>query len=152
MPFRIRAEEIASLDDRNFSDFMSRLLETEVQQLGIPLDRIDTSCSINDPDDGIDARIRDDDNIAGGPWIPSGLSVWQFKSGARLSAAEIAEEVGKPGPKAALEQGGSYRLVWSADKPPARIDQLQSGLAAEASEIGATNEYAAGRQGTVARR
>lgn len=143
MPFRITVQEIEGLDAHDFSDFMSRLLRSEAWRLGIPDDHVDTSCKINDPDEGIDARIRADDNIAGGPWIPPGLSVWQFKSGRSLDATEIAQEVGKPGPKAALEQGGSYRLVWSADKGAAELDKRQGALVAKASEIGAKNKEAA---------
>ncbi len=134
MPFRIRAEEIGRLNAHEFNEFMGRLLRSEAWRLGIPDDHVDTSCNINDPDEGIDARIRDDDNITGGPWIPPGLSVWQFKSGASLTLTEIAEEVAKPGPKAALEQGGSYRLVSSADKVAAELDKRQgAGTKADSS-------------------
>ena len=107
--FEVRSDEIQQLNNYQFRDVVNRLLRVEAARHDVAMAQVDTSLRDNDPDAGIDARV-----IAPEPlhshWLPSGLSVWQYKAG-KIRLEEVEREFNKPGVQEAIQRGGTYCLV-----------------------------------------
>lgn len=113
MAFRIQVREINQLDPYAFADVMNQCLEKEAARIGLPPSKVQTNLQVTEPDGGIDARVLD--AVAPRPSrIPSGTSVWQYKSGDILPS-EIKGEFEKPGVQKAVRQGAVYCLAVGRD-------------------------------------
>ena len=112
--FSISAKEIENLDAAKFTDVMNRLLKIEASGHKIPLADIHTTERINDPDGGIDAKIIKTPSNITSNWLPSGESIWQFKSG-NISPSEIKTEIEKQGVRKAINNGAYYCLAVNSD-------------------------------------
>lgn len=123
--YLLSSTDIDRLQESVFVDFLNHLLRAEGSATGILQTNIQTSLRIYDPDEGIDARIKDAPNNS--LWIPEGLSVWQFKEG-DASPSKIREEFGKPGVQEAVLQGGSYCFVIGTDPPGRRPAYRRSAI------------------------
>src|SRR5258708_2405147 len=125
-PFGIDNHDVTELSKEDLPSVLNRLLWLEGRRLGISPSNIETSLRLNDPDGGVDARVRAD--AVNCYWIPGGLSIWQFKAGRNITYASILEEVNKPGVRQGLAEGGTYCLAISADFNPAKIDEMKRWL------------------------
>jgi len=119
MAFEITAKEIAGLDPLRFVDFANHLILAECDKLSISPAAAKTSSEINVPDEGIDARIDDGKTTTEDRWIPSGLSVWQFKTGkAATRPGRLAKDAAKLGVISALKAGGHYTVAIGIQSGP----------------------------------
>jgi hypothetical protein len=104
---------ISGLGHEQFRAVLNRLLTVEACIHKVPLTDLDLSCRDNDPDAGIDARVR---------WPPGsshdvlrpGDTVLQYKSG-KITLADIEKEFSKPGVRKCLLNGGRYVLLVGHD-------------------------------------
>jgi hypothetical protein len=55
--FDIEERDIEYLTEPQFVDVLNRLLKAEAQKFGIPVQDVNTTMRLNDPDGGIDAQI-----------------------------------------------------------------------------------------------
>lgn len=111
--FDITADSIAPLDEREFVDLCNRLLQAEGAIHGMKPDEVGTSLRVKDPDGGVDARTENAPTSS--RWLPSGLTVWQCKSGKSAEPKDLKKEFKKPGVQAALKAGGSYVVLLGED-------------------------------------
>src|SRR5215469_37821 len=132
-PLHIDSDDVAALSKDEHPRMMNRLLGLEARRCHIPPSDVETSLHVNDPDGGIDARFRS--NEVENPWLPRGLSIWQFKAGSNITASDVLKEVKKPGVRQGLANGGTYCLVVSADFIPKKIDDIKSWLDAAIAEV-----------------
>src|SRR6266571_3920843 len=109
LPYEVTEEDISGLNAFEFADLMNRLLRAEVSRIGLSPIHVQTSLRVQDPDAGVDARVREVAHQS--PWVPQGLSVWQFKSGKDHEPADLRKEFAKPLVQEALKQGGTYLVV-----------------------------------------
>lgn len=145
-PFQIDSDDVARLSQIDLPRVLNRLIRAEADLLGVPFEGVQTSLRMNDPDGGIDARVRT--GGVGGRWLPAGVSAWQFKAQRKLTPAEMRKEVKKPGVRrtllraensaadagkddgldAANEGGRAYCLVLGGDPTPEEIEQMRTQL------------------------
>lgn len=103
----ITSADVAALDNHALRRVLNALLQAEADLHGVPLTDLDTTLRENDPDAGIDARIR---------WktqhevLRDGENVVQYKSG-KLTEKNLRDEFAKPGVQDALKRGGHYILM-----------------------------------------
>src|SRR6266699_3005711 len=90
-PFEIDNRDVTELSKEDLPIVLNRFLWLEGRRLGLPTSNIETSLRLNDPDGGVDARIRAE--AVDSYWIPGGPSIWQFKAGRNITSAGILEEV-----------------------------------------------------------
>lgn len=131
-PYGLSEEEIERLDQIRFVDFMNRLLRAEGHRAQILPTNVQTTLRINDPDAGIDARVRDAPDTS--RWIPKGLSVWQYKAGDIAPVEIYRNDPEKPGEfykasvQEAVQQGGSYCFVVGVDITPTKVKHREKAL------------------------
>jgi hypothetical protein len=104
---------ISGLGHEQFRAVLNRLLTVEACIHKVPLTDLDLSCRDNDPDGGIDAKMRWPANSTHEVLKP-GDTVLQFKSG-KITLADIAKEFSKPGVRGALRHGARYVLLVGHD-------------------------------------
>jgi hypothetical protein len=107
----ISAKEIEDLEPPQFIDFINSLINAEAHLLGIPTTKLKLNSYITHGDGGVDGRIDDLEKHGNNEWIPSGLSVWQFKtdrSHTNASPSKLKEEASKERVLQALRAGGRY--------------------------------------------
>ena len=75
----------------------------------VPLSDLDVSRRDNDPDDGVDAKIRWP-NRSKYDILEAGKTVLQYKSG-KISPKQLRDEFRKKGVKKTLQRGGRYILL-----------------------------------------
>jgi hypothetical protein len=128
----ISAKEISDLDPFRFVELANHLIGAECDKLGISPYKVLTSGEINVADEGIDARIDDSEKKGDERYIPSGLSVWQFKSGkASATPKKLEREVTKPGVLRALKARGQYVVAVGVNNPktwPKQTKALQKAV------------------------
>jgi hypothetical protein len=96
--------ELAATSNR-FTDLANRLLRQECANIGVRPDYLLTSLRDTVPDGGVDSRVID--APVGSTYVPSGLSVWQNKSGTDHQPNHIRKEFAKPGVQEALRNGAT---------------------------------------------
>lgn len=125
--FIIEEREIAFLTEPEFVEVLNKLLKAEAQKFGVPIQAIDATMRLNDPDGGVDAKIDHNVSLPQDCRIPEGLSVWQYKHG-DSSPQEIRDEGLKPGVQNAIDQGGSYCYVIGRGYGQTALDDRQNAL------------------------
>jgi hypothetical protein len=120
MIFNIQSPEIELCDSGKLTMVVNRCLQVETARLGLPAHLLEVTLRINEPDGGIDARVRAPDTTQS-RWIPAGESAWQYKSG-NIWPHEIEKEFFKPGVQDVVGRGGSYCLVIGDDYTPRRYE------------------------------
>src|SRR5687767_11269112 len=85
----LSSSDIDLLDERGLIDTLNFLVREEAVHVGIPLTSLILSGNEKAPDDGIDAKV---DSSAKSDWIPTGISIWQFKA-YDVTPAEIRREL-----------------------------------------------------------
>src|SRR5712691_3731040 len=127
LPFEVTVDDVSGLNSFEFPDLLNRLLRAETSRIGLLPTNVQTTLRVNDRDGGVDARVRDASSQS--DWIPQGLSVWQFKSGADHGPADLRREFLKPRVQEALRQGGCYVIVvkeaLNTDKQESREEALR---------------------------
>ena len=113
MIFDIQSREIELCTSDELTMVLNRCLQVETARLRLPAHLLETSLQTNEPDGGIDARVRAPADTQS-RWIPAGESAWQYKSG-RIEPREIEKEFFKPGVQEVVARGGSYCLVAGKD-------------------------------------
>jgi hypothetical protein len=102
----IHGKDVQQLNDEQLRSVLNALLDADASQHRVPLADLDVTTKNDDPDAGIDARIK---------WrfsathdaLRAGENVLQYKSG-KLSKKLLAKEFNKSGVQKALKKGGSY--------------------------------------------
>ncbi len=148
--FEIRQKEIELLEDVQLVDLMNHLLSAEADKIGIPPNKVRTSLRINDPDAGVDAEIVGQEGLGERRWIPSGLSIWQFKSGG-ISPGDIKPEFDKTGVQEAVHKGGTYCFVVGRDYVPTDKNSREEVLNKCFQGISLTPKYRFFTAGDIAR-
>jgi len=107
----ISGKEIEDLDPAEFVELVNSLLYAEAHRLKIPPTQLKLNSYTTGREGGVDGRIEDTEKLGDSRWIPSGLSVWQFKSdrsGNNTLPGELKQEAAKPRVLDALKAGGRY--------------------------------------------
>jgi len=112
MVFDIDPSEIENENPFRFAELMNKCLEVEADQIGVPLNDLQTTLKITEPDGGVDARIKN--APSGSSWLPTGQSVWQYKSGG-IRPQEIEDEFDKAGVQGAVKSGGTWCIALGRD-------------------------------------
>ena len=132
VPFEIQPTEVARLTDQALVAVVNKLLELEAQRSGVPSSALNLSWKQHTPDGGIDASA--DVGTVEAEWIPSGESIWQYKSGSFTPGQVAGELTNHPLVLAALERGARYVLALGREcTEPIRQDfeaRLEDALAA----------------------
>jgi len=114
MALEITPKEISKLEPYAFVDFLNHLISVECNELGVSPIGVKTSSDLTGTEGGIDALIEDAERHADDRWIPKGLSVWQFRTGRKMTEpSELKKEAIKPDVLKALASGGHYRVAIS---------------------------------------
>lgn len=90
--FEIESEEITRLKPQPFVDFMNRLIRSEGSRIGLSPKNIYTSLQIYRQDEGIDAKIVDNDKKS--RWLCNNNSIWQFRTG-NITSSKLKDEIQK---------------------------------------------------------
>lgn len=111
MPSAIDVPEslIGSLNDTGLQSLLCALLRYEADLAGLFADDLEFSSNVHAPDGGIDALL-DTGKLAGHRFLPTGVSVWQSRSG-KAPLTTVREEFEKPLVREKLRHGGTYVLV-----------------------------------------
>jgi hypothetical protein len=107
----ISAREIEDLEPPQFIDFVNSLISAEAHVLGIPTTDLKLNSYTTGSDGGVDGSIDDSGMHGNNEWVPSGLSIWQFKtdrSHTNATPSKLKEEASKTGVLEALKAGGRY--------------------------------------------
>lgn len=140
-PFDILPERIGALGAA-FSEFVNRLLETQVRSQRIAGHLLAVTREENTPDGGVDAALRD---AVASDWLPEGTSAWQFKRG-DLQPQQAADEfAGASWAQATVRDGGSYVLALGKPLPDQQVEARRAAVAAKAVELGVLQGEDAGR-------
>ena len=123
-PYEVNEEDIAALYETSFVDTMNHLIRAEGDKLGMAQTDIETTLRMNEPDGGVDARVRN--APAGSKWIPEGISVWQFKVSA--TNADVRAELAKAGVQEIIARGGAYCFVIGEHLGPIAAKNRKSAL------------------------
>jgi hypothetical protein len=102
----IHGKDVQNLNNEALRAVLNSLLNAEACQHRVPLLDLDVSTRNNDPDAGIDARIKWPGSISH-DLFETGENVLQYKSG-KLSEPLLTKEFKKPGVQQALKAGGAY--------------------------------------------
>ena len=133
-PFEIRAKEVAALSPEGFVHLVNRLIEIEANIAGLPASCVSLSENIDAPDGGIDADV-DASLAVSKNFIPAGRSIWQFKTAQRFGLDAVRKELGKPDVRKAIEQGATYVLLVSQEKPLPQQVKLRAAMQEEISTL-----------------
>jgi hypothetical protein len=112
----IHGKDVQQLNDEELRAVLNALLNAEACQYHISLLDLDVSTRNNDPDAGIDARIK----WPAGKFhdlLRAGENVMQYKSG-KLTEKLLAGEFRKKGVQACLKNGGAYLFCVGHDHVP----------------------------------
>ena len=132
-PFEVTSEHVSALKAREFSILVGKLLSTEAQESGIPLDGIHVSYETSAPDGGEDARIEWQGGPARTGFLPNRFCQFQLKTG-KISPKRAGEEVLDSEKQLkrmiceALEKGGSYIMLCSSDYSKKAIQDRESNI------------------------
>ena len=102
----INGKDVERLNDQELRSVLNALLTADASQRRVPLLDLDITTRNNDPDAGIDARIKWPAVAPHDP-LQSGENVLQYKSG-KLTKKLLEAEFNKPGVQRALKRGGAY--------------------------------------------
>lgn len=122
----VQPAEIAALDTAAFRKLINRVLGVETSIHGVPLTDLDVTLRENDPDAGIDARIKWPD-LAPADVLFGGENVLQYKTG-KVTKKIVGEEFYKPEVQRYLRDGGHYHFLMSQDVTVARLNDLRTKL------------------------
>jgi hypothetical protein len=121
--FEITSSHIEELEKRDFLILMNKLLWIEsTRKIGISPANISISLRENDPDEGIDAQIKNNTKIHS-DWIPMQESVWQFKTGRNIDKSLLEKEFEKKGVQKCIKDGGTYIVIAKRDFNPSDRDK-----------------------------
>jgi hypothetical protein len=102
----IHGKDVERLNNEELRATLNALLNAEACQHHVPLLDLDISCRNNDPDAGIDARMKWPHGTEHDLFRP-GENVLQYKSG-KLDKKLLTSEFKKKGVQQALKGGGTY--------------------------------------------
>ncbi len=123
-PFTITPAQVEALAE-SFVPFVNALLAADCAAHGVR-DRLSITDRENDPDEGLDAVVRDAPPSS--TFVPAGISGWQFKRSS-LPPRELAEELRKPGVQRVLREGGIYCLAVAKGLTPVKKKNLTAKFA-----------------------
>jgi hypothetical protein len=123
----IHESDVAGLGVDDFQKVLNRLLSLEASIHRIPERDVDLTLRKNDPDGGVDARVKWPSSVQHGILVP-GENVLQYKTG-KVGAATVTKEFRKPGVQACLKGGGSYCLLVGQGCNPTKVAKLRKHLA-----------------------
>jgi hypothetical protein len=125
----IHGKDVQLLNDENLRSVLNALLDADASQHRVPLVDLDITTRNDDPDAGIDARIKWPAATEHDP-LRAGENVLQYKSG-KLTKELLEKEFNKSGVQKALKKGGSYLLCVGHDYVHAtkeRYEEQMKGL------------------------
>jgi hypothetical protein len=133
-PFSVSADDVGTLDSRDFAGLINHLIRCEIRANNIAT-APETTMRVNNKDGGIDGRVSWSGEPKRTARLPAPLTVWQSKSGRLLSKAEFLREIErrdgtdlKPRLREALEAGGAYVIFCAADMTAEQKDIRESAL------------------------
>jgi hypothetical protein len=151
--FEVTSKTIGDLTEERFVDVLNRLLRAEASHIGLLPALVSTSLRTKVADGGVDAEVRECDKAS--DWIPTGRSVWQFKSG-DVQPAKIKKEFKAPDSEQADEQAedenkrylleairdeATYILCIGDDLTPAKRQTREKAIEQCFNENGLTPRY-----------
>jgi hypothetical protein len=127
-------KDVAGLGVEAFRSVINRLLKVEASIYAVPLPDLNVTLRENDPDGGVDARVKWP-STANQEVLMAGENVVQYKTG-KVDKRVIKKEFLKRGVQDCLKSGGYYLLLISQDCDSLKIARLREDLGALCESAG----------------